>query len=58
MRVSLENLRGFPWIAELHGAGRLTLEGFYFDIAQAALYAVLPDRLDRLDDELTRETGL
>lgn len=32
VRISLANLRSFPWIAEAVAAGRLQLHGCYFDI--------------------------
>ncbi len=32
VRLSLDNLRSFPWIAEAEAAGRLTLAGFRFGI--------------------------
>lgn len=37
VRVSIENLRGFPWIAEAEAAGRLRLIGARFDIASGEL---------------------
>ncbi len=37
VKVSLDNLRTFPWIAERMAAGRLTLHGWYFDLAQGSL---------------------
>lgn len=39
IRNSLDNLRGFPFVAEAEAAGRLTLHGLYFDIGQATLSA-------------------
>jgi len=42
VRVSLANLKTYPWIAEAVGAGRLTLHGFRFDIRSGVLA-----RLDR-----------
>ena len=38
VKVSLANLRTFPWIAEREGAGRLTLHGAHFSIAEGRLY--------------------
>jgi carbonic anhydrase len=38
VRVSLENLRTFPCIAERESAGRLTLHGSYFAIADGTLH--------------------
>jgi carbonic anhydrase len=49
VRVSLENLDSFPWIAEAHRSGRLRVEGFYFDVAKGALHAVSSSRLEALD---------
>ena len=38
VRVSLSNLRTFPWIAERESAGKLTLHGAHFSIAEGKLY--------------------
>src|SRR5918912_1488588 len=38
VKVSLANLRTFPWIAERERDGRLTLHGAYFSIAEGRLY--------------------
>lgn len=38
VKVSLANLRTFPWIAEREKAGRLALHGGHFAIAEGALY--------------------
>lgn len=38
VRVSLRNLRSFPWISEREGAGRLRLHGAYFAIADGRLH--------------------
>lgn len=37
VRLSLENLRGFPWVAERLADGRLTLEGAIFDIRSGTM---------------------
>ena len=37
-KVSLANLRTFPWIAERERDGALTLHGAHFSIAEGALY--------------------
>ncbi|WP_409019129.1 carbonic anhydrase [Brevundimonas vesicularis] len=37
VRLSLENLRTFPWIAEKEARGELTLVGLHFGIAQGIL---------------------
>ena len=39
VRLSLENLRTFPWIAEREKAGDLTLVGLHFGIADGVLTA-------------------
>jgi len=38
VRVSLRNLRSFPWVAEREAAGRLKLHGAYFAIADGILH--------------------
>lgn len=38
VRVSLANLRTFPWIAERETVGRLSLHGCHFSIADGRLY--------------------
>ena len=38
VRVSLANLRTFPWIAEREAAGKLSLHGCHFSIADGRLY--------------------
>ena len=38
VKVSLANLRTFPWIAEREDAGQLTLHGAHFSIAEGRLY--------------------
>ena len=45
VKVSLANLRTFPWIAERERAGRLKLHGAHFSIAEGRLYM-----LDEADD--------
>ena len=42
VRLSLDNLRTFPWIAEREAAGELTLTGLHFGIADGVL-SVLRD---------------
>jgi carbonic anhydrase len=44
VRLSLENLRTFPWIAEAVEAGRLTLHGFRFGVARGVLERLEGDR--------------
>ena len=38
VKVSLANLRTFPWIEERERAGELTLHGAHFSIAEGRLY--------------------
>lgn len=38
VKVSLANLRTFPWIAERERAGKLALHGCHFSIAEGRLY--------------------
>jgi carbonic anhydrase len=40
VKVSLANLRTFPWIAERVAAGRLKLHGAHFAIAEGCLYVL------------------
>ena len=40
VRLSIENLRTFPWIAEREAAGELTLTGLHFGIADGVLRAL------------------
>jgi carbonic anhydrase len=40
VRVSLANLRTFPWIAERESAGKLSLHGAHFAIAEGRLYVL------------------
>jgi carbonic anhydrase len=40
VKVSIANLRTFPWIAEREAAGRLTLHGAYFAIADGILHVL------------------
>ena len=40
VRVSLANLRTFPWVAERERDGRLTLHGAHFSIADGRLYVL------------------
>ena len=40
VKVSLANLRTFPWIAEREQAGTLTLHGAHFSIAEGRLYVL------------------
>jgi carbonic anhydrase len=49
VRLSLENLLTFPWIAEAAAAGRLTLHGMQFDIHTGVLANVGPDGLEPIE---------
>jgi carbonic anhydrase len=40
VKLSLRNLRTFPWIAERERDGRLTLHGAHFSIAEGRLYVL------------------
>jgi carbonic anhydrase len=40
VKVSLANLRTFPWIAEREELGRLRLHGAHFSIAEGRLYVL------------------
>jgi carbonic anhydrase len=40
VKVSLANLRTFPWIAEREKAGSLTLHGAHFSISEGRLYVL------------------
>jgi carbonic anhydrase len=40
VKVSLSNLRTFPWIAERENAGALKLHGAHFSIAEGRLYVL------------------
>ena len=49
VRLSLANLMTFPWIAEAVAAGRLTLQGYLFDVHTGVLASVGPDGLTPVD---------
>ena len=40
VRISLANLRTFPWVAEREADGRLSLHGCHFSIAEGRLYVL------------------
>jgi carbonic anhydrase len=48
IKVSLANLRTFPWIAEREQAGQLRLHGAHFSIAEGRLY-LLDEAEERFD---------
>lgn len=43
---SLDNLRGRPWLSELETRGKLTLHGWWFDIATGELWIANPETGD------------
>jgi carbonic anhydrase len=49
VRLSLANLMTFPWIAEAVAAGRLALQGYWFDVHTGVLASVGPDGLIPID---------
>jgi carbonic anhydrase len=49
VRVSLNNLMTFPWIAEAVAAGRLSLHGFVFDIHTGVLTRVTAEGVEPVD---------
>jgi carbonic anhydrase len=49
VRLSLANLMTFPWVASAVSAGRLSLQGFCFDIHTGILSRVLPDGAEAVD---------
>ena len=49
VRLSLANLMTFPWIAEAAAAGRLTLQGYWFDVHTGVLASVGPSGLEPVD---------
>ncbi|MNL51406.1 Carbonic anhydrase [compost metagenome] len=50
VRLSLDNLRTFPWIAEKEAAGELRLSGLHFGIAAGILSKLTgAKRFERLD---------
>ena len=49
VRLSLANLMTFPWIAEPAGAGRLTLQGYWFDVHTGVLARVGAEGLEPVD---------
>jgi carbonic anhydrase len=48
IRVSLKNLRTFPFIAEREQSGQLKLHGAYFGIADGHLH-ILNDQTDQFE---------
>lgn len=50
IRVSLDNLRGFPWVEAARAAGNLKIVGYYFDVGAGRLYRVDGEALKSLDE--------
>ena len=48
VRLSLANLMTFPWIAEAVAAGRLALQGYWFDVHIGVLARVGPSTLEHV----------
>lgn len=51
VRLSLANLRTFPFVASAERETRLVVAGFYFDVETGRLSRVLPDGLLPIDSE-------
>jgi carbonic anhydrase len=49
VRLSLANLITFPWIAEAVGAGRLAVQGYWFDVHTGVLASVGVDGLEPVE---------
>ena len=49
VRLSLQNLMTFPWIAEAVAAGRLSLAGFMFDIHTGVLTRVAENGIEPVE---------
>jgi carbonic anhydrase len=49
VRVSMANLMTFPWIAEAVAAGRLSVQGFMFDIHNGVLTRVTAEGVEPVD---------
>ncbi len=49
VRLSLANLMTFPWIAEAAAAGRLVLQGYWFDVHTGVLASVGPGGLEPIE---------
>ena len=43
IRISLENLRSFPWVDEQIRAGRLTLHGWWVELMEGRLCQIAPE---------------
>lgn len=42
VRLSIDNLRSFPWIAEMEKAGKVELHGMLFDVSSGDLHVIDP----------------
>jgi len=49
VRLSMKNLMTFPWIAEAVEAGRLSVQGFMFDIHNGVLSRVTPEGVEPVE---------
>jgi carbonic anhydrase len=49
VRLSLENLMTFPWIADAVSVGRLSLQGYMFDIHTGVLTRVTADGVEQVE---------
>ena len=49
VRLSMQNLMTFPWIAEAVAAGRLSVQGFMFDIHNGVLTRVTPEGVEPVE---------
>jgi carbonic anhydrase len=49
VRVSMANLMTFPWVAEAVASGRLSLQGFMFDIHNGVLSRVTADGVEPVE---------
>ena len=51
VRLSLANLRTFPWIEEKVRSGGLSLDGYWFDIAAGTLWRVTATGVEAVDPD-------
>jgi len=49
VRLSMKNLMTFPWVAEAVEAGRLSVQGFMFDIHNGVLSRVTPEGVEPVE---------
>jgi len=50
IKISLDNLKTFPWIKERYDAGKLFIHGWYFDIDSGCLFAKQDDEFVPVKD--------